>query len=93
MDDLTELYGVMDDFCKEFEPALKARMIAEGKRRRARPTGLSVAELMTLMVLFHQGSVRKSCWCPTLWPANAGFRGHRVNVRPPRSDLVFSGPR
>lgn len=54
MDDVTELYCVMDDFCKEFEPALKARMIAEGKRRRARPTGLSVAELMTLMVLFHQ---------------------------------------
>lgn len=54
MDNLTELYCLMDDFCKEFEPALRAKLIADGKRRRNRSTGLSLAELMTLMVLFHQ---------------------------------------
>jgi len=54
MDHLTELYCLMDDFCKEFEPVLKGRLIADGKRRRNRSTSLSLAELMTLMVLFHQ---------------------------------------
>jgi transposase len=54
MDDLTELYCVMDDFCKEFEPALRARLLADGKCKRLRATSLSLAELMTLVVLFHQ---------------------------------------
>jgi len=54
MDDLTELYCLMDDFCKEFEPALRARLIADGKVHRHRPARLSLAELMTLVVLFHQ---------------------------------------
>jgi hypothetical protein len=52
MDNLTELCCLMDDFCKEFEPALKAKLIADGKWRRNRATRLSLAELMTLMVLF-----------------------------------------
>jgi transposase len=54
MDNLTELYVLMDDFCKEFEPWLNARLLAEGQRKRKRMTGLSLAELMTLVVLFHQ---------------------------------------
>lgn len=55
MSDLTELYCVMDDFCKEFEPQMNKRRLESGgvgKRRRA--TGLSLAELMTVLVLFHQ---------------------------------------
>jgi len=54
MDHLTELYCLMDDFCKEFEPALKTKLITDGKLHRDRPTSLSLAELMTLVVLFHQ---------------------------------------
>jgi len=54
MDNLTELYCLMDDFCKEFEPALHARLLADGKRKRQRACSLSLAELMTLVVLFHQ---------------------------------------
>ena len=54
MDNLTELYCLMDDFCKEFEPALNAQSLADGSCRRIRATSLSLAELMTLMVLFHQ---------------------------------------
>lgn len=54
MDNLTELYGLMDDFCKAFEPQLKARLLAaDGKRHRSRKGLLSLAELMTLGVLFH----------------------------------------
>lgn len=54
MDDLTALYCLMDDFCKKHEAALNQRLLAEGKIKRVRPTGLSLAELMTLVVHFHQ---------------------------------------
>lgn len=54
MDPLTELYCLIDDFCKDFEPHLKARLLADGKPHRSRKGGLSQAELMTLVVLFHQ---------------------------------------
>jgi transposase len=54
MDNLTELYCLMDDFCKIFEPELNRHLLASGKRKRLRATCLSLAELMTLVVLFHQ---------------------------------------
>ena len=54
MDDLTELFCLIDDFCKQFEPVLKARLLADTQRRRWRQGNLSLAELMTLAVLFHQ---------------------------------------
>ena len=54
MDNLTELYCLMDDFCKEFEPEMNARLLASGQCKRKRAASLSVAELMTLVVLFHQ---------------------------------------
>jgi hypothetical protein len=54
MDNLTELYCLMDDFCKEFEPWLNARLLTDGHRKRLRVSGLSLAELLTLVVLFHQ---------------------------------------
>ena len=55
MDNLTELYCLMDDFCKVFEPRMDAHLLAEGtKKRRRRSCSLSLAELMTLAVLFHQ---------------------------------------
>jgi hypothetical protein len=54
VDHLTELYCLIDDFCKEFEPAFNAKLIESGKRKRLRAAGLTSAELMTLVVLFHQ---------------------------------------
>jgi len=55
MDNLTELYCFVDEFCKEFEPLFKTRLLsATGKHKRNRATCLSLAELMTLVVLFHQ---------------------------------------
>ncbi|MFM7331564.1 MAG: IS982 family transposase [Brachymonas sp.] len=59
MDHLTELYCLMDDFCKEFEPALHRHMISTGARKRRRACSLSLAELMTLLVLFHQVRYRQ----------------------------------
>lgn len=54
MDDLTEIYCLMDDFCKQFEPTFNAKLLTDGTKRRLRKTGLSLAEMMTLVVLFHQ---------------------------------------
>lgn len=54
MDNLTELYCLIDDFCKEFEPEFRTRLLTNGKCKRNRATCLSLAELMTLVVLFHQ---------------------------------------
>ncbi len=54
MDDLTELYCLIDDFCKEFELHLNAHLLADGKPHRSRKSGLSKAELTTLVALFHK---------------------------------------
>ncbi len=62
MDNLTELYCLMDDFCKVYEPAFNKSQLASGKRKRLRATSLSLAELMTLVVLFHQIRYRHFKW-------------------------------
>lgn len=54
MDSLTELFCLIDDFCRVFEPAFERQLLASGQRRRRRRCELSLAELMTLTVLFHQ---------------------------------------
>ena len=54
MDSLTELYCLVDDFCEVFEPAWEKHLLTEGRRKRRRIASLSLAELMTLMILFHQ---------------------------------------
>lgn len=54
MDSLTELFCLMDDFCRLFEPALEQRLLTSGTKKRKRRSELSLSELMTLVVLFHQ---------------------------------------
>lgn len=54
MDSLTELFCLIDDFCRRFEPAWRQRQLTSGARKRRRHSALSLSELMTLVVLFHQ---------------------------------------
>src|SRR5512143_4318050 len=54
MDSLTELFCLLDDFCRRFEPAWERRQLTAGIQQRRRPSALSLLELMTLVVLFHQ---------------------------------------
>ncbi|HGJ5882090.1 hypothetical protein [Arsenophonus sp.] len=54
MENLTELYCMMDDFSKDFEPKMHEFLLTNGTKRRRRSTQLSLAEMMTLVVLFHQ---------------------------------------
>jgi transposase len=44
----------MDDFCRRFEPAWEQRQLTSGAHKRRRRSTLSLSELMTLVVLFHQ---------------------------------------
>ena len=74
MDSLTELFCLIDDFCHQFEPALERRLLETRVKKRKRCSGLSLSELMTLTVLFHQLRFRqfKSFYlvyaCHYLWP-------------------------
>lgn len=54
MDSLTELYCLLDDFCRVFEPVWQRHLLSSGVKRRLRPSSLSLSELMTLAILFHQ---------------------------------------
>src|SRR5512144_2592515 len=54
MDRLTELFCLIDDFCRWFEPAWERHQLTTGAHRRRRCTTLSLSELMILVGLFHQ---------------------------------------
>jgi len=54
MDSLTEVFCLIDDFCQVFEPEWEKHLLANGRKKRRRPTSLCLSELMTLAVLFHQ---------------------------------------
>jgi transposase len=54
MDSLTELFCRIDDFCRRFEPAWRQHQLTSGPLKRQRRSALSLSELMTLVVLFHQ---------------------------------------
>lgn len=59
MDSLTELFCLIDDFCRVFEPALERQLLTDGRKKRRRRGELSLAELMTLAVLFHPLRLRQ----------------------------------
>src|SRR5215207_9904695 len=59
MDSLLEMFCVIDDFCQEFEPELNKQLLENGQRKRCREAGLSLSELMTLVVLFHHMRYRQ----------------------------------
>ena len=54
MDRLTELFCLIDDFCRRFEPAWERRRLTSGTQKRIRHSQLSLSALMTLVILFHQ---------------------------------------
>src|SRR5512134_816277 len=54
MESLTELFCLIDDFCRRFAPAWEQHQLTAGTQRRRRRGALSLSELMTLVVLFHQ---------------------------------------
>lgn len=58
MSSLEELFCHIDDFCQVFEPQWQATLIGNGVRCRKRRRSLSLSEIMTILVSFHQQSYR-----------------------------------
>ena len=64
---ITEIYCMVDDFCKEFTWQQEKYMIVDRKtKHRNKPNRMSDAEMMVILILFHSGgfsmkeSVRKN---------------------------------
>jgi hypothetical protein len=54
MDSLEELFCHIDDFCQQFEPKWHSLLLGEGVQHRQRQRSLSLSEIMTILVSFHQ---------------------------------------
>lgn len=65
MDSLVELFCAVDDFCKAFIPFWQQQLLTSGARQRQRPCQLSMSEIMTILIHFHQSHYRhfKAYYC------------------------------
>lgn len=52
------LFFDIDEFCKLFEPGWKAHILGGTIKKRNRARSLSLSEVMTILVLFHQSGYR-----------------------------------
>jgi len=55
---LLELFVSVDDFCQDFLPVWEARQLEDGSKKRLRRGQLSVSEIMTIIIHFHQSQYR-----------------------------------
>lgn len=55
---LLELFCEIDDFCQVFVPDWERQQLANGERKRQRASRLSLSEIMTVLVYFHQSHYR-----------------------------------
>lgn len=58
---ITELFCVIDDFCKHFEAENGGKLLLgdDTTKRRRRKASLSDSEIMTILLYFHFGTFRK----------------------------------
>ncbi len=54
--ELVALFYLIDEFCKEFEPKWRASRLASGERQRTRYGRMSLSEILTIIVHFHQSN-------------------------------------
>lgn len=55
---LEELFCSVDDFSQAFEPAWESQLLGNGLQLRKRTRSLSLSEIMTIQIAFHQSSYR-----------------------------------
>jgi hypothetical protein len=55
---LEELYWDVDDFCRLFLLAWHRQLLTEGTRQRKRSSRLTLGEIMTILIYFHQAQYR-----------------------------------
>lgn len=58
MESLLELFVNVDDFCQVFLPFWERKLLRDGNKKRRRAGQLSVSEIMTIMIHFHQSHYR-----------------------------------
>lgn len=69
MDYITELFCILDDFCKKFNESLEKALISDQKTTMKK-SALSLSEVMTIVILFHKSGFRffKYFYCQMLVP-------------------------
>ena len=75
---LEELFCDVDDFCQIFEPLWRQELLSDGRKRRKRQPKLSLSEMMTIQIAFHQSSYRNFKPHPML-----NHRHGRLNLQKP----------
>jgi transposase len=65
MESLLELFVHVDDYCQSFLPILEQHLLASGIIKRRRERSLSISEVMTILIHFHQSHYRnfKAYYC------------------------------
>jgi transposase len=65
MDSLLVLFCDVDDFCKMFLPIWQQQQLTDGKKHRQRARSLTISEIMTILIAFHQSHYRdfKAYYC------------------------------
>lgn len=58
MESLVELFVHVDDFCQAFLPTLEKQLLQSGFIQRRRERSLSLSEVMTILIHFHQSHYR-----------------------------------
>ena len=54
MDRLLNLFCDVDDFCQSFVPQWRSQLIETGQRHRQRQSRLSMSDIITIIIHFHQ---------------------------------------
>jgi len=70
---LTEIFCLVDDFCKEFDQELSKKSVSSnGSNRKFRSSRLSRSEIITILIFFHLSKYRtfKDYQQAHLWPQN-----------------------
>ena len=55
---LLELFCDIDDYCQQFEPTFRQQLLLSGQARRQRANQMSLSEMLTIVVHFHQMGYR-----------------------------------
>ena len=66
-DKAIEIFCIVDDFTKEFESRIKDMKLAQlatDKQHRNRALSMSYAEILTILICFHLGTLVAYCFFP-----------------------------
>ncbi|MBV8360259.1 MAG: hypothetical protein JO189_20340 [Deltaproteobacteria bacterium] len=55
---LTEVFCEVDDFCQAFEAQWQSYLLESGAAPRGPKSGLSVSEIITLLLVLHSGGFK-----------------------------------